>query len=183
MGAPRMFRCATLLAALITGWIGFAGLVGAFELDGEYAFDSSSWSAKKVPQGHAFLCVPCSTEIRVQITYGPTSDELTPPQFREILPEEGSSDSFIKDVIMKQLPIKEGVEITVTDEVFGEFFGLEMLEFVVIVEFGGLVLRDTTFIGVHKNRIVKVTLNYVDGALGDAGREALNEIFSTLRFY
>ena len=29
MGAPRTFRCATLLAALGTGWIGFAGLVRA----------------------------------------------------------------------------------------------------------------------------------------------------------
>ena len=61
-------------------------------------------------------------------------------------------------------------------------FGINVVAFNAVVEMGSTVAWDTSYVGVFKNRIVKVTINYIDGALDDVARNALNEILGSLSF-
>ena len=161
----------------------FSPFVSAFEEVGEYKFDSEAWIEKKHPEGKMFLCKPCTTEIRVQITYGPRSKDITVTKFEGLFKNEQKRKVFAKEIIEKQLPLKKGVKIEVNNISYGELFRLRVLAFTAVVEMGPMVLRDTTYIGIHRNRIVKITLNYLDGDLDETARKALNEFMGTLVFY
>ena len=140
-------------------------------------------SQKKIPEGKSFLCKPCTTEIRVQITYGPRSRDITVTNFEGLFKSEQKRKAFAKTIIEKQLPFKKGVKIEVNQAIYGEMFRLKVLAFAAVVEMGPMVLRDTSYMGIHRNRIMKITINYVDGALDETASKALNEMLGTLVFY
>jgi len=159
--------------------------VNAFELEGKYNFDSTDWIAKEVPDGHSFLCRPCKKEIRFQITYGPPSPGMNEDKFIDAVNfSVGIAREFAREVVAKQIPITGGVEIEINEAVPGYYFNdRKMLQYTAVVYMGPMVLRDTTFIGAHGDQIVRVTINYVDGALDDAARAALEIVLSTLTFH
>jgi hypothetical protein len=89
---------------------------------------------------------------------------------------------FAKDLIAKQIPFKSGVEIKISKISYGDLFNLRVLAFSAVVKMRGLVLRDTSYIGVHRDQFMKLTINYVDGDLDETGRTALDQMMSSLKF-
>ena len=73
-------------------------------------------------------------------------------------------------------------KIEVLHNSYGSMFGINVVAFNAVVEMEPTVAWDTSYVGVFKNRIVKVTINYIDGALDDVARNALNEILGSLSF-
>ena len=59
-----------------------------------------------------------------------------------------------------------------------------MLEYTATVIIGEavMIMKETTFIGVHKNKILKVTLNFFDGDLTDQSRSSISKFFESLKF-
>ena len=153
-----------------------------FELAENYSYQSEKWLAKKVPEGTAYICVPCENEIRLQITSGPFNEDITPDLFLSLSKSEEARLNFAKETLKSQIPKNLNPEIEILNSGYGPMFGIDVVGFSAVVEMGSMASWDTSYIGVFKNRIVKITINYMDGSLDEVARNALNEFLGTLRF-
>ena len=177
-----MFNFKNFFFSLVFFVAYYPSFLFGFDLSNSYSFKSDKWLAKKVPEGFSYLCIPCESEIRLQITAGPFNSAITPELFSGFSNSEQQRLDFAEQTIRSQIPLNLDPEIEVLRNSYGSMFGINVLAFNALVEMGPTVAWDTSYVGVFKNRIVKVTINYIDGALDDVARNALNEILGSLSF-
>lgn len=147
-----------------------------------YTANSDQWIVKKLPDGNSFLCLPCTNEIRISIKYGPEHTKLTPTFFDEFLISENNRLEMAESTIRQQIPSNLEPEIEILNNTYEKMFGIQVLAFHAVVYLENYVLRDTTYMGIHKNRIFRVTLNYIDGDMDEVAAITLDKFFSSLRF-
>lgn len=155
-----------------------------YKEDGLYSVTVTDWLHQTTPLGEQFILKTTPKPITISIQYGSESKELSEESFFKIFKDKKSQKDFAKDIIEKAIPLKSGYRVQVDETVEGGFFGLKMLEYTATVIIGEavMIMKETTFIGVHKNKILKVTLNFFDGDLTDQSRSSISKFFESLKF-
>ena len=153
-----------------------------FSKENDYSVQLDDWLYQRTPLGDQFTYKKSQSPIQISIQYGPTSIELTEKQFFEKINSKEFQAEFAKKVIGEGIPLKEGFSIKIKEVAVEEFFNIQMLKFMAVVEIGFVTMLDTSYIGIHKNRIVKVSLNYYEGELNDSIRKAISRFFGSLKF-
>jgi hypothetical protein len=60
--------------------------------------------------------------------------------------------------------------------------GIKVAQFAAAVDIGRTLSHDISMVGLHKNRIVKISLNYFDGTMSPDINAAINVLYSSLKF-
>jgi len=149
-----------------------------------YEVNTQEWLRHGTPNGEVFTCKPCSEQVQIQISVGPEipSDALftNNSEFIDSLSTEEAQNDFAKSLIQRSVPGKFEIDIYRTS--ISSLGGLEVLQFGATVEVGPLLSYDTTTIALHRNRIIKISLNYLDGAMNEETSQIISRFFESFRF-
>lgn len=153
---------------------------------GYYSINLRGWQHNTTPAGDVFTCSTCGAQVQVQLVYGPELDAearyRTNKEFLTALGSEKAQKDFADSLIRLGIPIQSGFTISIGRVGLSTIGGLDVFEFGAIVEMPPTFSHDNSMIAIHKNRLMKLTLNYFDGAMNDRTRAAINELYSSLRF-
>lgn len=175
-----------LVATLCLAFLGIQAHAQTFTKPGFYSIDSTGWQRNTTPSGDVYTCSTCAAQVQVQIDYGP----LLPPdarfktneQFLASLRTEVQQKQFADQLLRQSIPLQSGLKISIERVGLTKIGGINAFQFMAIVELAPSVTRDTSMIALHKGRLMKVTLNYHDGAMNEKARLAVNTLFKSLKF-
>jgi hypothetical protein len=157
-----------------------------FTKPGFYSIDATGWQRNTTPAGDVFTCSTCGAQVQVQIDYGPPLPAdarfKNNEQFLASLKTESEQKQFADQLLRKSIRPQSAFTISVEKVGLTKIGGIDAFQFSAIVEMSPNVTRDTSMIALHKNRILKITLNYYDGAMNDKTRAAVNSLFKSIKF-
>jgi len=81
-----------------------------------------------------------------------------------------------------QIPLQSGFSLKIERTGITELGGLEAFQYMAVIDFKPTPTRDTTILLIHRERLVKVSLNYHDGSFNDKARSAVNALFASIKF-
>lgn len=184
---------ASLAAALFVATAA-GSVVSASELytrPGRYSIDAEGWDLQPGSDGAMLLrCKACKVLVQVQIDYSP---ERTGPQAKvgnkEFLARLDTPDAqtqFAELMVEASLPpemtIGEDVDVEIATVSKAKVGGLDVFQYVALIDGGAEVTQESSLVAIHHNRIVKVALNHYQGALDDAAKDRIASLFKSLRF-
>jgi hypothetical protein len=156
----------------------------AFEKAGYYSVNIDGWIHNTIPEGDIFTCSKCNEQIQIQISYGPPlpKDNLykNNKEFMKAFQDKKAQQKFADTIMQSSVP--PGFKIIIDRTGLSKLGGLDVLQFHSKVDFISKISHDTNMMAIHKNRIVKITLNYFDGALNSKNNEFINNFFKSLKF-
>lgn len=151
-----------------------------------YALTPGTWVRAATPSGEVFTCTVCESQVQVQVDVGPPLGQdakfKTNDQFLSSLKTQEAQQKFAEGLIRSQIPLQGGYSIRIDRTGLTKIGGVDAFQFMAVVELKPNATRDTTMLLIHKSRLVKITVNYYDGTFGPKAREALNALFSTIKF-
>jgi hypothetical protein len=166
--------------------LAFSVQAQTFTKAGFYSVDATGWQRNTTPAGDVFTCSTCGAQVQVQIDYGsPLPDNArfkTNEQFLASLKTETQQKDFADQLLRQSIPLQSGFKISIERVGLTKIGGIDALQFMAVVELAPNVTRDTSMIALHKNRLVKITLNYYDGTMNEKTRAAVNSLFKSLKF-
>ncbi|MCH7663600.1 MAG: hypothetical protein IH859_06995 [Chloroflexi bacterium] len=149
-----------------------------------YQVNAQEWLRHGTPNGEVFTCKPCSEQVQIQISVGPEISADAPltnnSEFIESLSTEEAQNNFATSIMERSIP--GDFEIDIYQTGISSFGGLDVLQFAVTVEFGPLLSYDTTMVALHRNHIIKISLNYVDGAMNEETSQVISRFFESFQF-
>lgn len=157
-----------------------------FVKPGYYSVNKEGWQHNTTPDGDIFTCTDCGTQVQIQISYGPelhTDFTLTNEIFLSKLNTEEKQREFVEPVIRKEIPLQSGFTISIDRVGLSEIGGLDVFQFSATVNIPPTVSHENGMVAIHKNRIMKLSLNYFDGALNQQSRRMIHDFYSTLHFF
>jgi hypothetical protein len=149
-----------------------------------YKVDGTGWMKKSAPEGYVYVCVPCKNEVQITVLFGPEMDAEAEKHYKDIekgWADEKLSKGWIIERIGKELSVANA-NIDIERTTFGAFFNINMLEYMGTVEMINLLSHETGFVGFHQNRLVSVTLNYLDGSMDDTADNTISHFLESLQF-
>jgi hypothetical protein len=181
------------------GAIGFPGwmrwptelLVGraptqSFAKAGFFSVNLKGWQHSAAPSGDVFTCSICSGSVQVRIDYG---EELTKEaiyktnkELLAALSTETSQRKFVESMIRTSTISQSGLTVSIKRIGLSQIGGLEVLQYYAVLEMPSITSHDNSMLAIHKNRLMKLTLLYLDGAMNDKTRAATDELYKSLRF-
>lgn len=177
----------TFLAAICAFLLALPAQAQIFTKHGLYSIDTTGWQRNTTPSGDIFTCSTCGALVQVQIDYGPPLPAdtrfKTNEQFLASLKTETEQRQFADAILRQSIPLTSGFKISIQKVGLTKIGGIDTLQFSAVVEMAPNVTRDTSMIALHKNRIVKITLNYHDGAMNEKTKTAVNSLYKTLKFF
>lgn len=180
---------AALLVATAAG-----SVVSAEELytrPGRYSLDAEGWDIQPGTDGAMLLrCKDCKVLVQVQIDYSP---EQTGEQakggnkaFLARLDSPEAQAQFAELMVEASLPpeitVGEDVDIEIATVSKAMVGGLDVFQYVALIDGGEQVTQESSLVAIQHNRIVKVALNHYQGALDDAAKDRITSLFKSLRF-
>lgn len=157
-----------------------------FENPGNYRINPSGWQHNSVPNGDVFTCSDCKSQIQVQIVYGPALEEgakfKNNKEFISLMSQPVIQKEFSDSVLRSSIPPESGITLSIERTAITKIGGIEVLQYSATVETPPVITHETSMIAVHKGRIMKLTLNFYDGAMNDAASKKVNSLFSSLQF-
>ena len=147
---------------------------------------SKSWQKTNVPDGVAFICLACDGQTMIQINAIPVNPNnpkaKTNEAFLAQYQTKAQQESFAKNMVKGQIPIDtKDINIEVFRTGFVKIGGKKAFQFSTAVEMKPYTTIDTTALFIHKDKIIKVSLNYYDGMFGAKSRKAVNELYSSIK--
>jgi len=150
-----------------------------------YSVNSTGWLRKDAQTGEVLNCSVCEKNVQFQISVGPqmpaSSPIYTNAQFASKFAKESEQRAFAESILKDSIPTR-GINISVNRIGIVPIDGLQVIQFSAVVDMLPVATRDTTFITVHKGRILKFTANYYDGDLTPKASDALSKLISSIRF-
>jgi hypothetical protein len=173
---------AALILALVFPGIAFAQ-ASAEKL---YTLNSKGWQRNKTPAGEVFTCSVCEAQVQVQIDagppLGPNAKYKTNAQFLAQLRTPEQQKVFAEGILRGQIPLQSGYNIKIERTGLTKIGGQDAFQFMAVVDLKPTSTRDTTMLLIHKSHLVKVSVNYYEGGFTPKAREAINALFSSLKF-
>lgn len=173
-----------LVSALLLATIAHAQ---TFTKSGFYSIDATGWQRNTTPAGDVYTCSTCGAQVQLQIEYGPplsaNAKFKNNEQFLASLKTESQQKQFADQLLRQSIPLQSGFKISVERVGLTKIGGIDAFQFSAVVEMPPNVTRDTSMIALHKNRILKISLNYYDGAVNDKARTAVNSLFKSIKFF
>ena len=149
-----------------------------------YRVNAQEWLRHGTPDGEVFTCKPCSEQVQIQISVGPEIPSDAPLtnnfDFIESLSTEEAQTDFATSIMERSIPGE--LEIDIYQTGISSFGGLDVLQFAATVEVGPLLSYDTTMIALHRNRIIKISLNYLEGAMNEETSQVISRYFESFQF-
>ena len=175
------------LAAICAFLLALPAQAQTFTKQGFYSIDTTGWQRNSTPFGDVFTCSTCGSLVQVQIDYGPllpTDTRFkTNEQFLASLKTETEQRQFADGILRQSIPLRSGFNISIQKVGLTKIGGIDAFQFSAVVEMAPNVMRDTSMFALHKNRIVKITLNYHDGAMNEKTKTAVNSLYKSLNFF
>lgn len=151
-----------------------------------YTLSSAGWQRNTTPDGEVFTCSVCERQIQVQIGVGPPLTVKAPfrtnEQFLASVRTPEQQRSFAEGIVKSQIPLQSGYSLKIERTGITKLGGLDAFQFMAVVDFKPVPTRDTTILLVHRQRLVKVSLNYHEGSFNDKARSAVNALFASIKF-
>jgi len=180
---------ATLLAATTAGHVFAAEEI--YKRPGLYAIDASGWDLMPGKDGALILrCKGCKSPVQVQIDYTPErTGEAAKSGNKEFLDHLDTPDTqsqFAEMMVEASLPpeitIGEDVDVEIATVSKAKVGGLDVFQYVALIDGGEEVTQESSLVAIQHNRIVKVALNHYQGALDDTVKDRIASLFKSLRF-
>ncbi len=157
-----------------------------FDAREAFTVDAADWQANSMPRGMVYTCRTCDAQVQIQITFGPEIPADKRKSNEQFISDIGGDDvarkRFADSMMRSMVPAVPNVSIEVTRTGISKLGGLKVFQMQSRVEMGAQRSHDTSMLAIHRNRIVKVTLNYFDGAM-DAETELSNKVASFYRSF
>jgi hypothetical protein len=189
LGAPvgstlacKMTRALSLIVAAMLA----AAAMAQTKPPSLYTISSAGWQQNSTPYGEVFTCSVCDGQIQVQIAVGPPLTAKAPfrtnEQFLSSLRTPEQQRSFAEGLLKSDIPLQYGYSLKIERTSITKLGGLDAFQFMAIVDLKPVPTRDTTVLLVHRQRLVKVSLNYHDGSFDEKARSAVNALFASIKF-
>jgi hypothetical protein len=151
-----------------------------------YTLSSAGWQRNTTPDGEVFTCSVCERQIQVQIGVGPSLTTKAPfrtnEQFLATLRTPEQQRAFAETILKSQIPLQSGYSLKIERTGITKLGGLDAFQFMAVVDLKPVPTRDTTMLLIHRERLVKVSLNYHEGSFNDKARAAVNALFASIKF-
>jgi hypothetical protein len=158
-----------------------------FVRPGFYSLDAAGWQHNATPLGDVFTCSTCASQVEIEIDYGPEmpADGAAPSNaaFLDTLRTDGQQQQFADSTLRASIPMQSGFEIKIEKHGLSNIGGLDVFEFHAVVDIPPSLLRETTMLGIHKNRLMKLSLHYFDNGMDDHARLAVTSLLKSLQFF
>lgn len=149
-----------------------------------YQVDAEGWLRHNTPDGEVFTCKACTEQVQIQISLGPELPTDAPygsnSEFIASLSTQAARSTFATAVMEKSVPGE--FEINIDRTAISNLGGLDVFQFAATVEFGPTLSFETSMVALHRNRIVKVSLNYLDGAMNEETSQTKSRFFESFEF-
>lgn len=156
-----------------------------FNKHGFYSVNIDGWIQNSTTEGDIFTCAKCKEQIQIQISYGPPlpKDALykNNKEFIQALKTEKRQEEFAESFMKNAVPA--GFNIKTTRTGITTLGGIEVFQFQAVVDFIKKLSYDTSMMAIHRNRIMKITLNYFDSALTPQNKKYIESFYKSIRFY
>lgn len=181
---------ATLLAVASTLLLWCLGSVAlraeVWTAPGMYTVTVDGWARNAVPEGFSYRCVRCTDQIEIEIKYGPalspTATWRTNDALMADLSTEAKQREFAEALLQSAAPTSAGVKIEVKRVGLHYIGGLRVLMIASRISSGRSAFMDTSMIAIHKNRLMKITVNFNEGAFTPESDKAITSFISGLVF-
>lgn len=151
-----------------------------------YTLSSTGWQRNTTPDGEVLTCSVCERQIQVQIGVGPPLTAKAPfrtnEQFLASVRTPEQQQSFAEGILKSQIPLQSGYSLKIERTGLTKLGGLDAFQFMAIVDLKPVPTRDTTILLIHRQRLVRVTLNYHEGSFNDKARAAVNSLIASIKF-
>jgi hypothetical protein len=126
----------------------------------------------------------CAAQVQVQIDVGAPlaqgPNARTNQQFLAHLKTPEQQRALAEQFIRSAIPLQSGYSIGRTG--LTKLGGLDAFQYSATVKLDPKVARVNTILLVHRERVVKATLNYHEGAMNDKTRAAIEAFYGSLKF-
>ena len=176
---------------LVVTAAGSAAAAEIYKRPGLYSIDAAGWDLKPGNDGALILrCQACKSPVQVQIDYSPErTGEAAKGGNKEFLARLDTPDAqsqFAELMVEASLPpeitIGEDVDVEIATVSKAKVGGLDVFQYVALIDGGEQVTQESSLVAIQHNRIVKVALNHYQGALDDDEKDRIAALFKSLKF-
>jgi hypothetical protein len=174
-------RTLVLLFCLVTPGIGHAE---TFARPGLYSVVVTDWLHQTIPGGDVFTCTKCKDQVQISITSGPPfENDADKAKIVALFKDREQWEAFARSLIEEAIPAptdRYDIEVYQTGLVTHQ--GKNLLQLASLVLMGSLTSYDTSILSIHNNRIMKITVNYFEGAMNDEVSRQIYSFLDSIRF-
>ena len=151
-----------------------------------YTLSSMGWQRTPTATGEVLVCSLCGARVQVQIDVGPVLGPKAPyrtnQQFISLHRTQEQQRSLAQTVLKSQIPAFAPYSPTIKGTGITRLGGIEAVEFVATVDVEPVPSEDTTLLLIHRERVIKLTLNFFEGSLSDKARALVDALLASIRF-
>ncbi|MCR0998652.1 hypothetical protein [Serratia rubidaea] len=157
----------------------------AFTKQGFYTIGSDDWVTKSTPSGDVFICKDCPEMVQVQISYGPEIGSDSPfksnEEFVQAFSTKEKKEQFAKMILEGGMPTS-GFSINIIRVDEDHIDNLRALRYSASIKMpDGNVGRETTLVAMHKNRLMKFSVNFYGDDLKDKSAIEIDKLHKSLK--
>jgi hypothetical protein len=151
-----------------------------------YTVSSGGWQRNTTPDGEVLTCSACRRQIQVQISVGPPlaakARFRTNEQFLASVRTPDQRQSFAVSILKSQIPLQSSYTPEIERTGITKLGGLDAFQFIAIVDLKPAPTLYTIILLVHRQRLVKVSVNYREDSFDDKARSAVNTLLESIKF-
>ena len=144
-------------------------------------FDSKGWSSQKTPTGFGLSCTACDNQVMVSMDIVPIDKGNKFTKSNELFVSYLMSE---KDNLAKKFATDTAmggkVKILKADKV--KMSGKDVYRYMFIADMGMNKTFDNTSMMLHKDRMIKITLNYFDGYFSQKDKAQVDHFYKSIKF-
>ncbi|MBA4285589.1 MAG: hypothetical protein C0434_08675 [Xanthomonadaceae bacterium] len=187
----RQLKAVLTTSLLAVTAAGSAVAAEVYQRPGLYSIDAEGWALQPGKDGALILrCEACTSPVQVQIDYSPErTGEAAKGGNKAFLDRLDSADAqqqFAELMVEASLPpdveVGEDVDVEIATVSKATVGGLDVFQYVALIDGGGQVTQESSLVAIQHNRIVKVALNHYQGALDDSDKDRIAALFKSLKF-
>lgn len=174
-------RALVLLFCLAMPGMGHAE---TFARPGLYSVVVTDWLHQTIPGGDVFTCTKCKDKVQISITLGPPfENDADKEKIVALFKDREQWEAFARSLIEEAIPAPtDRYEIEVYQTGLVTHQGKNLLQLGSLVRMGSLTSYDTSILSIHNNRIMKITVNYFEGAMNDEVSRQIASFLDSVRF-
>lgn len=163
--------CLLIFSNVVTAKTGYENII---------TFNSTNWNYQKTPTGLALICVKCENQVMVSADIVPInkSNKNTKSNADFISFLMVDKDAFAKNMA-KDAALGGKVKLIKAGK--SKIDGTEVFRYMFIVNIGGSESFDNTSLFLHKNQVVKITLNYFNGYFSAKDKAQVDSLFKSIK--
>lgn len=154
---------------------------------GLYSLNIAGWRHASTPLGDVFGCEDCGdAPVQLQISYGaklPGSEGASNDEFLDRLDSEETQQQFADLMMQRSLPPGSELEYSIESMRKVRIGGLKAFEYVALIQTQPNASREDAMVALHRNRLMKLTLNFYDGQMSDEAAAKVGALLKSLKFF